>query len=196
MPNLKYSGAGCKFETGEFEDASIVIALLNNHTTVSHSMLPCAKKGPKVDRPILSDNLTEEKWNGFLQGWKLFTEANSVSIEDQPVQLFACCDTDLRAKATSTNEKILDSSVEEMLVYLHKLSVVPVAIFVQRTELLRMTQSSDEPIRAFFSRVRGKSLICRFRMNCPYQHANDMADKAVFINYTDEIIRHVVIAGL
>ena len=71
------------------------------------------------------------------------------------MQLFACCDLDLRSKVTSTNDDFNNCTVAEMLELLHSLSVLPVAIVVQRSELLRMFQQPGESIRSFYSRVRG-----------------------------------------
>ena len=144
MLSLRCSGTGCGFATGEYETA-VSIALLNNHTTVVHSgqsTQPEAQRAPKVERPVLSDSLSEEHWNGFLKSWTVFVQANSVSVADRPIQLFACCDSELRSKVTCTNEGVLDCTVYEILELLHTLSVLPVAIGVQRSELLKATTAS------------------------------------------------------
>ena len=130
---------------------------MNNHTAVAHGSPPGVQEGrrraPKVDRPVLSDSLSEENWTAFLKSWNMFVEANHISNADQLVQLFACCDLDLRSKVTSTNDDFNNCTVAEMLELLHSLSVLPVAIVVQRSELLRMFQQPGESIRSFYSRV-------------------------------------------
>ena len=140
-----------------------------------------------MERPVLTDQVSEEHWNGLLKAWSMFVMANGVSTADQPVQLFACCDPDLQAKVTATDDNILSSNIDEMLKLLRSLSVVPVAINVQRSELLRMQQQPGEAISTFFSRVRGKAITCRFQLECV---------RCVSVNYTNDIIKHVVIAGI
>ena len=196
MPNLKCDGTDCSYETGE-QDANIAIALLNNHTSTNHvapTVPRVVRRAPRVERPTLSDNISEEHWLGFRKSWDMFTQANAVSNEDQPVHLYACCDVDLRAKVTCTNENIFSKSVEEILDMLHSLAVYPVAVSVQRTELLKLQQAPGESIRTFFSRVRGKALSCKFQLQCTEPHTVD--DQPVYVNYTNEIIRHVIVAGL
>ena len=187
MLNLRCSGASCDYQTGEY-DPAVAVALLNNHTAAVHASHTRPSElrphAPRVERPVLTDQISEEHWNGFLKAWSMFVMANGVSTADQPVQLFACCDPDLRAKVTATDDNIPSSNIDEMLKLLRSLSVVPVAINVQRSELLRMQQQPGEAIRTFFSRVRGKAITCRFQIEC------------VSVNYTNDIIKHVVIAGI
>ena len=123
----------------------------------------------------------------------MFVHANAIFAEDQP---FACCDNELRAKVTCTNENVLESSVDQILGLFYSLTVVPVAISVQRSDLLQMQQSSGESFRAFFSRVRGKAVTCRFQLECKEAHVGAEPNRHVYVNYTNDIIRHVLIAGL
>ena len=67
-------------------------------------------QAPKVDRPTLCDNIGQEQWNSFKKGWDMFVQANGVSEADQAVQLFACCDIDLRSKVTCTDDDIFHTS--------------------------------------------------------------------------------------
>ena len=68
MISLQCSGADCGFETGEYDPA---VALLNNHTAVVHSgnsaPVEVNRRAPRVERPLLTDNISEENWNGFLK---------------------------------------------------------------------------------------------------------------------------------
>ena len=102
----------------------VAVALLNNHTAAVHSTQPTeSRRGPKVDRPVLSDSISEEHWNGFAKSWSMFVQANGIAVHDQPVQLFACCDADLRSKVTATNDNVLDRSVDDIMELLHTQSV-------------------------------------------------------------------------
>ena len=87
--------AGCDYSTGDYDNV-VVAALLTAHTAGAHSVnqpVPQLRRSPKVDRAILVDNPMEESWNAFKQSWDIFVQVNGVSLADQSVQLFSCCDS-------------------------------------------------------------------------------------------------------
>ena len=71
------------------------------------------------------------------------------------------------------------------------LDVMPTATGVLRAKLLDMKQKQDEPYRSFSSRVRGKAETCAFltvsRCVCGVSNS---------VDYTDQIIRDVLISGI
>ena len=83
---------------------------------------------PKVDPPMLTDNIEEEQWHSSIKEWDMLVQVNSRSAADQVVQLFACCDTDLGAKVTCTYDNILLGPIDSFIELLHNLTVIPVAI--------------------------------------------------------------------
>ena len=56
-----------------------------------------------------------------------------------------------------------------------------------------MYQHSGESIRTFHSRVKGKALTCRFKVEC--SHVHDPVGP-VQVDYTEKMIRHVLLNGL
>ena len=67
------------------------------------------------------------------------------------------------------------------------LAVIVVATGVMRAELIRMQQERGESFRAFAARVRGKAETCAYITKCTCLRE---------VDFTDSIIRHVLIAGI
>ena len=80
------------------------------------------------------------------------------------------------------------------------LKSLAVAVSVKRNELLQMHQDSGETIRNFLLRVKGKAVTCKFKIKCTHLHAvpagQAEAPPNVYVDYTDEMIRHVILNGL
>lgn len=70
------------------------------------------------------------------------------------------------------NAKVTSGSLKDMLEAMKALAVIPVAVAVLRSELLRLRQERDEPFRAFAAKVRGKAETCKFVAKCAIVHAS------------------------
>ena len=187
---------GCNFETGAYA-ATVVAAILNGHVADKHQQQQAqvaVPKAPKVDRPSLTDDLDEEQWNVFHQSWNIFVQANRIGDNDIAVQLFSCCSNTLKAKLTSIHPDFLTKQPRELLPLLKTICVTPVAISVKRNELLQMKQDGGETIRSFQSRIKLKAATCRFKVPCTHNHVNDEGN--VEVDYTNEMIRHVILSGI
>ena len=65
---------------------------------------------------------------------------------------------------------------------------------MKRNELFQMHQDSGESIRNFLLRIRGKAVTCKFKVQCPHTHTAPAGQ--VYVDYTDEMIRHVILNGI
>ena len=141
---------GCEYETADMSEA-VTVALLNAHTAGTHNA-PVAgntqqrRRTPKVDRPVLKDNMTEESWNAFLQSWNIFVRGNDVEDAELTVQLYSACDMSLKGKLTAMDQDILQKPVQDILDMLKNITVTPIARTVKRKELLQMSQDAGEKI--------------------------------------------------
>ena len=202
MPNIHCPVENCQYATGDVDNA-VAAALLMAHTAGSHSAnrleQPRRPRPPKVDRPQLKDNISEETWNAFTYSWDIFVRANDVDDADQTVQLYSCCDLALKSKITAVHHDVLNQPVQQLLALLKTITVIPVAVTIKRNELLQMNQDAGETIRTFLSRVKAKAVTCRFKKECMHQHAPGNAQQPpdhVYVDYTSEMIRHVILNGL
>ena len=84
------------------------------------------------------------------------------------------------ANVTSKPTKLLLSEMKS-------LAVIAVARGVLRAELFQMRQERDESFRSYAARVRGKAETCSYTTKCTCE---------LTINFTDIIVRDVLIAGI
>ena len=137
---------GCNFESGAYP-ASIVAERLSIHKNDKHPAAAAAapaerRRGPKVDRPEISDTMEEESWNALEQSWRMFVQLERIPDGDMAVQLYSCCKTSLKAKITAVHPDFLDRPVNELLPMIKMLTVIPIAKTVKQNELLQMKQAS------------------------------------------------------
>ncbi len=203
MPEIQCPVTGCTHTIPDHEPV-LQAAMLNAHVTGDHSTpvqqpLQPRRGAPKVERPRLTDNMGDVGWNAFLQDWETFIRANGVTEEDQPIQLFSCCNGELKTKVSSICQKVYEKTVPELMKLLKDLAVIPVATTVKCNELLQMRQSAGESIRAFHSRVKGKAVTCQFTVKCQHEHTPDAQGQPrvnLPVDYTERMIRHVILNGL
>ena len=190
---------GCDFST---QDVDVVgaAAILNVHSNVHVASRPpappFAPRGPKLERPRLRLNSTNEDWNAFARRWNTFRLGSGVTDEAASGQLLECTDGQLgdivlRADPTFTTRPLV-----EALKTLKLIAVVPVALGVLRSELYAMRQDLEEPFRTFAARVQGKAETCEYQT--VYNARCSNCDTAVYgkTYYTDEVIRDVLLNGV
>ena len=181
--------SGCVFETSD-QEPSVVAALLQLHAA-DHAATSAGRTGPKLQRPRIDAGVDEEIWNSFVRRWEAYRAGSQISDSAAAVQLLQCASEGLADLALRSNLDVLSTSVEQLLAALRELAVVPVARGVKRAELLRMNQCNDEAFRTFTARVRGKAEVCGFRTDVKCS-----CDQLVIADYTEEVIRDVILAGV
>ena len=98
----------------------------------------------------------------------------------------ACCKHELEANLFNDDPKLWDNTEGDIPAAMKSLAVIDVAATVRVTELLAVKLDHGEGILAFVARVHGTANICAFEKACTC---------GLNINYTDEVVRWVVLAG-
>ena len=181
---------GCIYETEDLP-AEIVVQLLSIHALEhSRAQIP-ASRGPKLTRPTIDMGVDEETWNAFLRRWETFKLGSGISEDAAPTQLFQCTSEALGDLLLKADPRLTTRTTAEVIKAIKQLAVIPVSRGVIRAELFQMKQSSDEPVRTFAARVRGKAETCGFTtvVACP-------CGETLNSDYTEEVIRDVLLAGL
>ena len=183
---------GCDFQT-EDVDASVVVVLLQIHATSHSSANQRTMKGPKLDRPRIDMGADEEAWNTFLRRWNNFRIGSNIGDSIASVQLLQCAGDDLSEMLLKADSRLTERPIDEVLLAMKSLAVIPVAKGIVRAELMQMHQANDESFRAFAVKVRGKAETCGFSLTatCPCPCAKQFP-----IDYTREVIRDVLLAGI
>ena len=180
--------AGCLFQTLDQEPA-VVAALLQLHAT-AHSTTNLRSNGPKLDRPSIEAGVAEESWNSFKRLWDAYRAGSQIPDSAATIQLLQCASRELADLVYKSDPQVTSRPVDEVLALLRVLAVVPVARGVTRAALMQMHQDNDENFRTFTVRVRGKAEICKFQTT-----AKCVCTRTVTTDYTEEVIRDVVLAG-
>ena len=194
MPKIKCPFPECTYETSDLE-AGIITAELNIHAlTHQHASQPSPavmrQKPPQIDRPRVSRGSSEEEWHIFTKKWALFKSGSNIPQDQITTQLWHCCESDLETDLFRQIDSVAEIDEDTLLAAIKKLSVVHVASSVRKTNLLSLRQDHGQPVRTFAAKVRGLAQICSFTKQC----SRDGCDQIV--DFTDDIVKHVVISGL
>ena len=115
--------------------------------TTSHSKLE------KLPRPTFTLNMTESQWSFTKLQWDNYIQQSVVSPAIQLMQLQAACDDSLRQRVFDTGTYSSLTSPELFLAKMKELAVIVVHKSIHLMNLWKMSQQSDEPIRAYAARV-------------------------------------------
>ena len=179
---------------------------MDAHTAGTH-VAPAAapapatrRRGPKVDRPEITDSMDEESWNAMETSWRMYARVEGIVDDDKAAQLYCCCKRSLQAKITAVHPDFMDRPVDELLPLIKMLTVIPVAKTVKQNELLQMKQDPGQSIRDYHSRVKAKAMTCHFKKRCTHPHRPPAPGAPepvhVDVDYTNEMIRHVIMNGI
>ena len=195
MPVLKCPTSACTWEYScEFSNDQCM-QIIKMHVDTCHSQQPRVMadsgKCPKLERPTIDVGIDEEKWEAFVVRWGQFCQGSNIHERTQSLQLFQCASETLATLLLQNEPSITNQPPEQVLASMRSFAVIRVSKGVQRAELRKMTQGSDEVVRTFLARVQGKARTCNLvttgRCEC---------GKSVTVNYTQEVVKDVVMAGI
>ena len=198
MPTLKCPFAGCSSSTVEDSEA-LAIAIFNahvsTHTSTANQNIQRSggSKSEKIVRPKVTQGMLEEAWNSFLIQWKIYKSSAVLSDAESKLQLIYCCEQDLLEHVLRSEPEITSKDEKDQLESIRKLSVVPVAMGVRRSEVLNLTQDSTELVRSFLSRIQGKAATCNFFTKCT---ATCCATNPPLVDFSNTIIKYILVNGL
>ena len=195
MPELKCPTSGCTWEYScDFSDDHCM-QIIKLHVDACHMqqspVMAESSKSPKIERPMIDVGIDEEKWDAFVVRWKQFCQGSNIREQTRSLQLFQCASERLATLLLQNEPSITDRTTDTVLATMRSFAVIRVSKGVQRAELRKMTQGSDEAVRTFVARVQGKARTCNLvttgQCDC---------GKSVSINYTQEVVKDVVMAGI
>ena len=207
---LKCVVTGCNFATEALE-LEAAIALMNLHAIdhqlrlqagpphppqqpVTNTFTP--RSAPKLERPKLNENATNEEWNMFHRRWCTYRTGSNILDDTATMQLLECCSNDLGDTVLRAHPTFTTKTIDEALTLLKTIAVVPVALGVLRAELTSMYQGADEKFRTFAARVQGKAETCEFITDYEGACSNCTHPYSGKTYYTTEYIRDVLLNGI
>ena len=177
---------GCPYVTIDGTEV-VACALLAAHTP-AHNVAPAPMtSGPKLERPKIDIGVTLEQWNMFERRWDVFVNGSGINPTNSSPQLFQCASEELGNNLLKIDANVTSKPTKLLLSEMKSLAVIAVARGVLRAELFQMRQERDESFRSYAARVRGKAETCSYTTKCTCE---------LTINFTDIIVRDVLIAGI
>ena len=115
---------GCDY-VAEHSSEAVAIAMLTSHNNVHlGSSLPATRKrAPKVDYPVLKQDITDEEWQTFVAEWERFKRLSGIPAEDITDHLLECCEKSLSRLLLKENPNITMSNEEALLDAMKKMAV-------------------------------------------------------------------------
>ena len=110
------------------------------------------QKVPKIDRPELKQDISNEEWQSF--EWRRFKRCTEMSRSEVPDQLFQCCERSLARLLLKEDPNIIESGEDALLDAMQKMAVLHVATTVRRTNLMSLRQEHGQTFREYFANVR------------------------------------------
>lgn len=194
MPSLACPVNGCEYQATN-DDAACAAALLTAHTINHRTGVnpPATNRAQpeKLTRPQIALSSSSEDWAYFIEKWTEYKVATGITGRDLTAQLTDCCENqlkrDLFCYAGSTSNK----SESDILAAIKRLAVKKENLTISRMNLLLSKQDRDEPVCAFYARLKGLASMCNYVVKGKCAHNSD-----VTLNYSDSMIRDVLITGL
>ena len=72
-------------------------------------------------------------------------------------QLFQSASRELGDRLLKSDANIVTTLIADLLTAMQRLTIIPIATGVRRSELMQIRQMRDETFRSFAARVRGKA---------------------------------------
>ena len=173
---------------------AVALEMFKSHR-VSHERAAGGQKLSPIPRPELGLDVSEEDYCSFLVTWKNWKRVSPISQDEYADQLFQCCDKDLKKLLIRSQPDIVSKGEVELLKAMKDLAVVKIATSVRRAQLLASKQAPGESIREFYANVRAAAAVCKFEVRCK-QTCCAAPDKQDMVDYTDMVIKDVLIAGI
>ena len=151
MPIIQCPITDCPYATEDVEPAvaAVLLTIHNNTHLVVAGTAPTApkKRAPPIDQPRISKGCNKVSWNAFQTRWTLFKRGSDLTPDEKIQHLFQCCDEDLGDDILKGHPQAVSGTEGQLLTIIKQLAVTPVAVSVQRSELLSLKQDHDEGIR-------------------------------------------------
>ena len=78
----------------EHASEAVAIALFNSHNN-GHQRPSAKQKVPRIDRPVLKQDISDKEWYSFEADWTRFKRCTDIPEGDIANQLFQCCEQSL-----------------------------------------------------------------------------------------------------
>ena len=171
-----------------------MVNLLAQHTQSEHGAAPTQPTATpsrleKLPRPTFSLQMSEAQWTFTKLQWENYIGQSLVSDTTKLSQLQAACSDTLRQRVFDTGLYTTLDTPDKFLTKMEELAVIKVHKSVHLRNLWRMTQQSDEVIRAYVARLTATADMCGMTVSCTCGCNNQ-------VSYRDHVLQQLIINGM
>ena len=162
------SNGECQYSTPEgIPTWELLIQCMNNHTQAVHQNPVAGQPGAqaqgqakpraeKVPRPQIKLGVSQDEFSYFQDEWTSYKRSCGITDETETRdQLRAACNEDLRKNLFNClGSKLKTLTEQEMMDEIKKLAVLAQNNLVKMVQFFELSQDREEPIRAFFARLK------------------------------------------
>ena len=194
---LECQFTGCEWKV-EHTSEAVAIALLTSHGNVhTHGRGPtdARMKQPKVDRPELLQDISDEDWETYEEEWRRFkrswytTSTTQMEVTDQLLQ---CCEQNLRRLLVKQDPEISSQPEHDVLKAIREMAVIKIAASVRRTKLMLSRQDHGVNFREYYANTRAAAATCNYKIQCRH----DCCAEKDPIDYTQNVVKDIILAGM
>ena len=163
---------GCEWKI-ENDSEAVAIALLTSHGNV-HLRGPARptetrSKQPKVDRPELIQDISDEDWETFEEEWRRFKRSwhsSSTTQLEVTDQLLECCEQNLRRLLVKQDPIISSQPEIDVLKAMREMAVIKIVTSVRRTKLMLSRQDHGVNFREYYANTLAAAATCYYKVQC------------------------------
>ena len=152
-----------------------------------HSNTPKLEKLPRTSFQL---EMTQAEWAFKLSKWQAYIAQSLVSEVTKVQPLRPACDDDLLRRIYDGGDLAGLNTEALLIAQIKKLAVRVVHKTLHRQNLWAMTQSPEESIRAFVSRLVGTAELCDLLITCSKAGCNQKT------SYRDEVVLQALLRGM
>ena len=155
-----------------------------------------SSNAPRVCRPTVSLDASDEDWRLFLFQWERYKAAAALT-KDETVrhELLSACSPDLERQLfhlRGTTLNVLSES--DLLAQIKAVAVRGLHTAVHRSQFHALRQAQGEDITHFVSRLRSKAALCDFSVIAHRPHAASTEPGP--ISYEEDVLQTQMVVGL
>ena len=134
---------------------AVAIAMLTSHnnTHLGGSASTTKQNVPKLVRPVLKLDISDEEWQTFLAEWQRFKRLSGIPKQDVTDHLIECCEKSLSRLLLKENPHLAKNNENSLLDAMKRMAVLHVATTIRRTKLMELKQDHGQTFREFNANV-------------------------------------------
>jgi hypothetical protein len=143
----------------------------------------------RAERPALECGISEDDWKLFEKGWVRYKRISMITdVQDIMVKVWECMLAGLRKVCEGDQVEEIATTERELLAAVNKLAVCAHNTLIAQVQFLSMGQEKDKAPISYAARLRGKSVLCDFKMKGMGCNAE--------VFYGKKVMAHQFVCGL